>query len=222
MTGIAPRGAAALFCVGLGLILGVASPSTAPQALSFASSTGVVAASPSNASVLVDRGSGRFFRVKRQGTGTPRIAIADAIGDLNGDGRPDLVTHYNDDENDTCTQSDGVDVCTAYAYVSFGRRNGTFRQPRTVYMSDSVDVTSSAIGDVNGDGRPDILLGLNEEVNGVSGVAVLFNLGNGKFRPHIFRTPPYPVAVAVADLNGDGRPDIAIANGPHVDVRLNR
>jgi hypothetical protein len=89
MTGKAPRGAAALFCVGLGLILGVAAPSTASQALSFASTSAVVARIASMASVIVDTGSGRFIRVKRQGS---RIAIADAIGDLNGDGKLDLVT----------------------------------------------------------------------------------------------------------------------------------
>ena len=90
-----------LLSVALGLALGVGSPRSAThastaRALSFATATGVVARSPSKASVLVDTGSGKFLRVKRQGT---RVAVADAIGDLNGDGKPDLVTHYNSSED---------------------------------------------------------------------------------------------------------------------------
>src|SRR5438874_520882 len=83
-----------------------------------------------------------------RGAGKPRIAFADAIGDLNGDGRRDLVTHYNEDENDTCSESDGVEVCTAYAYVSLGKRNGTFGQRRLVYTNDYADVAAAAVGDV--------------------------------------------------------------------------
>ncbi|HKD34985.1 MAG TPA: FG-GAP-like repeat-containing protein [Gaiellaceae bacterium] len=219
MTGIGPRGAAALLSVGLGLTLGVGGPRTASHALSFAQTSTVVAASPSKAAVLVDTGSGRFIRVKRNGS---NVALADAIGDLNGDGRPDLVTHYNEDERDSCTESDGVEVCTAYVFVNLHNKNGTFRS-RLVYSSDSADVTSSAIGDVNRDGRRDLLLGLEDDVNGESGVLVLLGRGNGKYqRPYRVRTGK-PLAVSAADLNGDGAPALVTAdyNGT-VSVHVNQ
>jgi FG-GAP-like repeat/PASTA domain len=219
MTGIARRGAAALLCAGFGLTLGVAAPRTASHALSFSPTTEAVAAGPSKAAVLVDTGSGRFIRVKRKGA---KVALADAIGDLNGDGQPDLVTHYNDDENDSCTQVEGVDVCTAYVFVSFRGKNGSFRK-QLVYASDSVDVSSVAIGDVNRDGKRDLLLGLRDDVNNGSGVLVLLGRGKGKFeRAYRVRTGK-PVAVAAADLNGDGAPDLVTANfNGTVSVHLNR
>ena len=217
---VARRCAVFLLCVGLGLLLGVASPrsaphvrAAAPRALSFAPTAGVVAASASKASVLVDTGRGRFLRVKRPEAGKPGIAIADAISDLNGDGKPDLVTHYNTDEDGNCEESDGVEICTAYAYVNLSRSNGTFRGAHSVWESDSADVAASAIGDVNGDGRPDVEIATCT-CDASGALLVLLNRGQGKFQrvKHTLRTGPEPVALAVADVNGDGRRDVLIAN----------
>jgi hypothetical protein len=65
-----------------------------------------------------------------------------------------------------------------------------------------------AVGDVNGDGVPDLVA--------VFGGGVLALLGNGD---GTFQTTPIsylagigPVAVAVGDFNGDGRPDVAVVN----------
>jgi hypothetical protein len=222
----------AIVFLGLGLTLGVASPRSAPQArraLSFKPTAGVVATA-SKASVLVDTGDGRFLRVKPPGTGKPRIALADAIGDVNGDGRPDLVTHYSDDQNDTCSESDGVEVCSSYAYVSLHKRNGTFGGGRVVWTSDTSDVAASAIADVNGDGKPDVVLATVNAFDGTGSLVVLAERGNGKFR----RVKPSlgtggeatdsitgeTVAVAAVDVNGDGRRDL-VAAGAKVSVFLN-
>ncbi len=66
-----------------------------------------------------------------------------------------------------------------------------------------------AIGDLNGDGKPDLATA-NQNENAVS---VLLNLGAGTFAAKVdYATGAYPQTVALGDLNGDGRPDFAAAN----------
>jgi hypothetical protein len=66
-----------------------------------------------------------------------------------------------------------------------------------------------AVADVNGDGRPDLVV-----ANKYSGsVSVLLGNGNGTFQAaQNFSVGTGPVAVAVADVNGDGHPDLITAN----------
>ena len=66
-----------------------------------------------------------------------------------------------------------------------------------------------ALGDLNGDGAPDLL------TNGGEGPAVLLNRGDGIFKG----SASYPggYIFAIADLNGDGRLDIASADGEDTD-----
>src|SRR5256712_3318430 len=69
---------------------------------------------------------------------------------------------------------------------------------------------SVAMGDVNGDGRPDLAV-----ANGGSNtVSVLVGNGDGTFQAaQSFATGTTPLSVAVGDVNGDGRLDLAVANG---------
>ncbi|CAF4327013.1 unnamed protein product [Rotaria magnacalcarata] len=63
--------------------------------------------------------------------------------------------------------------------------------------------------DVNGDGKPDIIV-----ANGYSNnVGVRLNIGNGTFAAQkTYLTGTGPVDAAAADVNGDGKPDIIVAN----------
>ncbi|HEV2289116.1 MAG TPA: VCBS repeat-containing protein [Candidatus Acidoferrales bacterium] len=78
-----------------------------------------------------------------------------------------------------------------------------------------------AIGDVNSDGNPDLIVA--NEYEGT--VSVLLGDGQGHFKPapgSPFPCNPNPNDIAVADMKGDGNPDLVIANTqtPYITILL--
>ena len=74
------------------------------------------------------------------------------------------------------------------------------------------------VADVNGDGRPDLVVGdqncLNNSCSGGGLVSVLLGNGDGTFQPAVVYGSggEWASSLAVADVNGDGKPDIVVAN----------
>jgi len=135
------------------------------------------------------------------------------IADINGDGRPDMLVA------DTCVDLNDCNKLGGVVAVLLGNGDGTF-QPAVTYRSGGSHSSSLAVADVNGDGRPDVVVA-NEScaptncTNGNHGwVGVLLGNGDGTFQPAV----PYgsggeeALSVAVADVNGDHKPDIVVAN----------
>src|SRR5208283_3393855 len=95
------------------------------------------------------------------------------IGDLNGDGQPDLVV------TNMCQSADNFGDCypTGKASVLRGNGDGTFGTPRNFGTVGS-ETASVAIADVNGDGRPDLVVADEADLSQFGtehGVAVLLN-----------------------------------------------
>ena len=127
------------------------------------------------------------------GTGNAPFSVA--IGDLNGDGKPDLA------------------VANAFGYavsVLLGNGDGSFRA-RVDYEA-GIGPHSVAIGDLNSDGKPDLAVA-NALSSAHATVSVLLGAGDGTFAASTaFESGHTPVAVAIGDLNGDDKLDLAVAN----------
>lgn len=151
-----------------------------------------------------------------------RGGVRVAMGDLTGDGIADLITGPGPGMKPTVRVFDGV---TSQLLMSFDAYDSSFR--------GGVNV---AVGDVNGDGRADLVTGAGE--NGGSHVKIfdgraLFPLegavGDAGPNSYLLREffaydAQYNVGarVAVADMDGDGKAEVVTApvtnGGPHIRV----
>lgn len=187
-----------------------------PQAVTVADLDGngradiAVATTANTVSVLLQTGAGVFASAVDYATGVQPIAIKAA--DLNGDGKLDLLTANYGAAISPGTQ--GLSVLLQGAV-------GTFAAP--VHYTTDYRATAVAVGDLNADGRPDVVVTC-EGLPGYPGaVSVLLQSGTtaGTLLAAVNYTGTYgPMGVALADMNGDGRPDLVLADGDIV-VRLN-
>ena len=148
------------------------------------------------------------------------------LGDVNGDGRTDVVFHY------ASTSSTGIRV---RALLSDG--DGTF----TATAADETPVASGIYGsddwtrglaDVNGDGRTDLVLHKASASSTGIKVRVLLSDGDGTFTATAADETPVASGIygsadwarGLADVNGDGRTDLVLhkasASSTGVKVRV--
>jgi hypothetical protein len=121
--------------------------------------------------------------------GDPRSV---AIGDLNGDARPDLAV----------ANDHGVSVLA-------NRGDGTFRAARNFTTGSELDQWGAvAIGKLTGDAKPDLAVA-NFPFRRRGRILLLTNRGRDTFRAERrLLTNPGPEAIGISDLNGDKKPDL--------------
>ena len=148
--------------------------------------------------ILTNNGTGGFVLAVTLPAGTPSSPHSVAAADLNGDGRLDLISANSSAASFTVWTNSGGTSFVSITNFTVGSPGLTVPQ-------------SVAAADVNGDGKPDIIGGNNNQFeylylwtnNGAGGfvAAPLPSLGSGV------------MWVVAVDVNGDGKPDLALATG---------
>ena len=131
-------------------------------------------------------------------TGANSLPDWTVLGDVNGDGKLDLVTSIYE---------------TNSVSVQLGNGDGTF-QPATNYLiSSGFGPAESHVFSLRGNGILDIVVASYNH----NQIAVLLGNGNGTFQNPVFYTigtaKNYTLSIAAGDFNHDGDLDIAVTSG---------
>ena len=161
-------------------------------------SCGSSGSGPSGYYVALGNGDGTFAAPVFATTGTELYELA--LGDINGDGKLDLI--LVDDPFDT-----GSGFQVSYAA---GKGDGTFNTPNVILQNELV--SNISIADINNDGKSDLVLS-SEEVQGTGistgGILTMTGNGDGTFNPPSqIATGNFFFGMQVADMNNDGNADI--------------
>jgi uncharacterized protein (TIGR03437 family) len=153
---------------------------------------------PGGVYILLGKGNGAFStpaNIVLPGSVLPEfVAGGFNAADVNGDGKLDLVVAFQ--------TANGNQVAAL-----LGKGDGTFQMATpTATLTGAATIV---ITDLNGDGKPDLVLG---DCCGLTEASYMLGNGDGTFQPEVqFPSGPSPGAIAAADFNGDGQPDLAIA-----------
>jgi hypothetical protein len=153
---------------------------------------------------------------KSGGFGTPSFyglvdafdpILAVAVADINGDGETDIVTANEFGRDGSFGTSAIINVLLNDGKGNFFPANQQTYVWPGFYRATP---TSVAVSDVNGDGKPEVIVGN-------SGSVYVWWLGE-QYTTTSFGG--WPAMLAVGDVNGDGRPDIVATSAAQVDVLL--
>ena len=146
--------------------------------------------------VLLGNADGSFNTASNFGTAAD-LPSSVAIADVNGDGKRDLAIAHLNSGNVTVLLGNGSGTSFSFAPGS----------PFAVGTRPA----SIATADLNSDGKLDLAVANADD----NAVAILMGLGNGTFIPNVnspVAVGARPASVALADLNGDGKLDLAAAD----------
>jgi hypothetical protein len=146
-------------------------------------------------------------------TGTGYLAQSIVVADLDGDGRPDILSAI----------AAAPPPAFLSARIQAEAAPGTFANP--VQSPTGGDPVAIAVGDLDGDGLPDVAVAdAAAAADGSHAVEVQFRVAG---TPGAFSAPvalPFgtltPRGLALADLDGDGRLDIAVAAAGSGDIQV--
>ncbi len=154
----------------------------------------------SSVEILPGNGDGTFQPGVTYDVGAPG-ANTFSVGDLNHDGKPDLIV-----------------ASSGFISVLLGNGDGSLK-PAVVYSSGGRLVIGQSVPplltDLNGDGKLDVIVVNHTDNNNQDGSAAVFlGNGDGTLQPaKLYDSGGYLVSsIAVADLNADGVKDLVVLN----------
>lgn len=165
--------------------------------------------------VMAINEDGRVYTLLNNGDGTFASATSvpysgrtyeAVIADLNGDGKPDFADVQND---------------TGQVQVFLAAAGGGFQEPLLLNNGGEPEGCSIAAGDLNGDGKPDLVTANCDYIN--NNITVYINQGDGTFSTGTSLWGGfYSDGITIADVNGDGKNDVVVGNyfGGDVTVLL--
>jgi hypothetical protein len=157
-------------------------------------------------SVLIGEGDGTFGFPVDSPTGSPGSVRGLAVADFDHDGKLDAAALIQDNGSWELA-------------IFTGNGDGTFSIGPT--YNAGANLAAIATGDLNGDGIPDLVVA-NSDIGGQdASIVVLLGVGDGSFQsPMTTVTGNQISAVAVSDLNLDGKADVVISNIGWGDVSV--
>ncbi len=140
-------------------------------------------------------------------------AVGVAIADINGDGKKDVVA---------ASITSGQSGSGGTLDVALNNGDGTLGTQSSYALGGNPGglngntTAGLAIGDFNGDGKPDVAAGYQTSVSGPGGISVLINQGGGSLAAAVnYEVAGLQVFGTIAgDFNGDDHLDLAAAAGP--------
>ncbi|WP_177181218.1 FG-GAP-like repeat-containing protein [Parapedobacter koreensis] len=133
------------------------------------------------------------------------VPVSIAIGDLDGDGKPELViTNRNSDTNPSLSVFRNTASVGSLSVNSF---------PANVDFAVPSNASCIAISDLDGDGKPDLISTdyATAQLSIFRNTATPGTINAGSFAPRVdTRTAARPRKVVIGDFNGDQRPDLAV------------
>jgi VCBS repeat protein/FG-GAP repeat protein len=161
----------------------------------------------SNFGVLLNDGTGHFaspIYAPNPQSGELVVGLGFSVADANGDGIPDVLVT-------------GINAEGSTAQLFFGNGDGTFSGGTIIASSNQnpvfpTDVGQAVLADVNGDGCPDVTVGISNAL-----VFLFFNDCHGNFpqaQSRVYGVGDAAQSLAVVDINGDGQPDIVVGGIP--------
>ena len=130
-------------------------------------------------------------------TGANTLPVWTTLADLNGDGKPDLVTSL---------------YLTDSVSVRLGNGDGTFQAASNILIASGFGPAENHLVSLRGDGTLDLIVASFN----TNQIAILLGNGDGTFGPPQFYTvgsaTNTPTSLTTGDFNHDGNLDVAVAN----------
>ena len=123
---------------------------------------------------------------------SPGYTGAIAAGDVNNDGKPDLIVANQ-------YEGDGI-------FVLLGNGNGTFQSPVFYQQGSNSGAMALAIGQLIKGDHGDVVMGAG------NGAYVYINNGDGTFKTPVLYGPSWIDSIVITDINGDKKNDLVVSS----------